>query len=98
MRCQRLAVAAAMLGPVLMASQVALAQKQGGTLKFYHRDNPPTASIHEEATVSTVNPFMAVFNNLVLFDQNKPSNSLDTIVPDLAESWSWSDDRKRVTS
>ena len=97
MRCQRLAVAAAMLGPVLMASQVALAQKQGGTLKFYHRDNPPTASIHEEATVSTVNPFMAVFNNLVLFDQNKPSNSLDTIVPDLAESWSWSDDRKRVT-
>jgi peptide/nickel transport system substrate-binding protein len=97
MRCQRLAVAAAMLGPVLMANQVALAQKQGGTLKFYHRDNPPTASIHEEATVSTVNPFMAVFNNLVLFDQNKPSNSLDTIVPDLAESWSWSDDRKRVT-
>ena len=97
MRCQRLAIAAAMLGPVLMANQFALAQKQGGTLKFYHRDNPPTASIHEEATVSTVNPFMAVFNNLVLFDQNKASNGLDTIVPDLAESWSWSDDRKRVT-
>jgi peptide/nickel transport system substrate-binding protein len=97
MRCKRLAVAAAMLGPMLMANQGALAQKHGGTLKFYHRDNPPTASIHEEATVSTINPFMAVFNNLVLFDQNKPSNSLDTIVPDLAESWSWSDDRKRVT-
>jgi len=97
MVCKRLAVAAAILGPTLMASQGAFAQKQGGTLKFYHRDNPPTASIHEEATVSTVNPFMAVFNNLVLFDQSKPSNSLDTIVPDLAESWSWSDDRKRFT-
>jgi peptide/nickel transport system substrate-binding protein len=94
---KRLALAAAMLLPLLVASQDALGQKQGGTLKFYHRDNPPTASIHEEATVSTVNPFMAVFNNLVLFDQSKPINSLDTIVPDLAESWSWSDDRRRVT-
>ena len=71
--------------------------KRGGTLKMYHRDNPPTTSIHEEATVSTVNPFMAVFNNLVLFDQNKPSNSLETILPDLAESWAWSADRKTLT-
>ena len=43
----------------------ALAQKQGGTLRIYHRDNPPSASIHEEATISTVQPFMGVFNNLV---------------------------------
>jgi peptide/nickel transport system substrate-binding protein len=42
----------------------ALAQKQGGTLRISHRDNPPSASIHEEATISTVLPFMAVFNNL----------------------------------
>jgi len=60
--------------------------KSGGTLRMYHRDNPPTTSIHEEATVSTVNPFMAVFNNLVLFDQAKPRNSLDVIVPDLAKA------------
>ena len=26
--------------------------KQGGILKIYHRDNPPSASIHEEATIS----------------------------------------------
>jgi len=71
--------------------------KSGGTLRMYHRDNPPTTSIHEEATVSTVNPFMAVFNNLVLFDQAKPRNSLETIVPDLAESWSWSADKKTIT-
>ena len=40
---------------------------------------------------------MAVFNNLVLFDQGKPSNSLDTIVPELAESWDWSADKKKIT-
>ena len=27
---------------------------------------------------------MAVFNNLVMFDQHNPQNRLDTIVPDLA--------------
>ena len=66
---------AATLAAAMLASGPAPAQKQGGTLKYYHRDNPPTASIHEEATVSTVNPFMAVFNNLVLFDQGKPSKA-----------------------
>src|SRR6516164_8769782 len=75
----------------------AAAQKQGGTLKYYHRDSPPTASIHEEATISTVNPFMNVFNNLVLFDQSKARESLDTIMPDLAESWSWDETGKRIT-
>src|SRR5438128_462053 len=88
---------AALAALLAAAATEAAAQKHGGTLKFYHRDNPPTASIHEEATVSTVNPFMAVFNNLVLFDQGKPRNGLDTIVPDLAASWSWSEDKKQVT-
>src|SRR5262245_52443694 len=40
----------------------------GGTLRISHRDNPPSASIHEEATISTVEPFMGVFNNLVPSD------------------------------
>jgi peptide/nickel transport system substrate-binding protein len=85
------------VGLIAFVSLPATAQKQGGTLKYYHRDNPPTASIHEEATISTVNPFMAVFNNLVLFDPSKPRESLDTIVPDLAESWSWDESGKRIT-
>jgi peptide/nickel transport system substrate-binding protein len=75
----------------------AAAQKQGGTLRVYHRDNPPSPSIHEEATISTVWPFMAIFNNLVLFDQSKPRNSQETLVPDLADSWTWSADKKQVT-
>src|SRR5437660_804842 len=39
----------------------AAAQKQGGSLRIYQRDNPPSASIHEEATISTVAPFMGIF-------------------------------------
>ena len=74
-----------------------LAQKQGGTLRIYHRDNPPSASIHEEATISTVQPFMGVFNNLVLFDQSKPLNTPETIVPDLAESWAWDASKTKLT-
>jgi len=75
----------------------ALAQKQGGTLRIYHRDNPPSASPHEEATISTLLPFMAIYNNLVLYDQTKDINSVDTIVPDLAESWSWDTSKTKLT-
>jgi peptide/nickel transport system substrate-binding protein len=86
------------LAAALMSlSGVALAQKSGGVLKMYHRDNPPSASPHEEATNSTVVPFMSLFNNLVLFDQGKPQNSPQDIVPDLAKSWSWSADNKDLT-
>ena len=75
----------------------ALAQKQGGILKMYHRDSPASASIHEEATYSTVTPFMPVFNNLVMYKQDVAQNSMDSIVPDLAASWSWSADGTRLT-
>src|SRR3977135_1586929 len=71
------------------AAGPAAAQKQGGTLRIYHRDNPPSASILEEATVSVNMPFMPVFNNLVMFDPAKSHESADTIVPDRATSWSW---------
>ena len=90
-------LAAASLAVVLSANVPAMAQKQGGTLRIYHRDNPPSASIHEEATISTVMPFMGLFNNLVLFDQHKKSNSMDTIVPDLAESWAWDESKTKLT-
>ncbi len=75
----------------------ALAQKSGGTLRVYNSSNPPSASILEEVTIATVMPFMAVFNNLVLLDQSKPRNSLDGIVPELAETWSWDASRTKLT-
>ena len=49
-------------------------------------------SILEEATYSTVVPMMGVFNNLVMYKQDEPQNSLQSIVPDLATDWSWSED------
>jgi peptide/nickel transport system substrate-binding protein len=71
--------------------------KHGGIWKIYHRDSPASASIHEEATYSTVIPFMPVMNNLVLYKQDVAQNSPDTIVPDLATSWSWSADNTQLT-
>ena len=93
----RLALLAASLAACIAAAPSALAQKQGGTLRVAHRDNPPSASILEESTISTVQPFMPVFNNLVLFDPHERINSTDHIVPDLADSWSWNDDKTRLT-
>src|SRR4051812_37930150 len=87
----------AVVASLVCSTGAALAQKTGGVLKMYHRDNPPTLSIHETATNSTVIPIMSVMNNLVLFDQNKPQNGPQTIVPDLAKSWSWSPDNKALT-
>ena len=64
---------------------------------MYSPDSPASMSIHEEGTISVVLPMMGVFNNLVMFDQHKRQNSLDGIVPDLAESWKWSEDGKTLT-
>jgi peptide/nickel transport system substrate-binding protein len=55
------------------------------------------ASILEEVTIATVMPFMAVFSNLVLLDQAKPRNSMDGIVPELADSWVWDASRIKLT-
>jgi peptide/nickel transport system substrate-binding protein len=81
---------------LLAASDVALAQKQGGILRVYHRDSPASASIHEEATYSVNVPFMPVFNNLVIYRQDVAQNSLESIVPELADSWAWSGDNKTL--
>src|SRR6266478_8670245 len=70
----------------------ASAQKQGGILRQYMIDSPASMSIHEEATPVATRPVMAVFNNLVLFDEHVPQNSLSSIVPDLATGWTWNED------
>jgi peptide/nickel transport system substrate-binding protein len=82
---------------LLAVSASAAAQKPGGVLRVYHRDSPASMSIIEEGSNSVSIPMMAVFNNLVVFDQHVARNSLDTIVPDLAESWSWNTDGTRLT-
>ena len=93
----RAIVAASLLLPGLAAGNPALAQKQGGTLKIYHRDSPASMSILEEATLSTSMPMMGVFNNLLLYGQHVAQNSLQAIVPELATGWSWSEDGKELS-
>ena len=75
----------------------AFAQKGGGNLRVTHRDNPPSASIHEEATISTVMPFMSVYNNLVIFDPKSKQNAPDQIVPELATEWAWNGNGTQLT-
>jgi peptide/nickel transport system substrate-binding protein len=91
---------AALIAPVwiaLLAATPAIAQKKGGTLRLYHNDNPPSTSLLEESTIASVMPFAAVFNNLVVFDPAKTQESLETVIPDLAESWSWDATNTRLT-
>ena len=82
---------------VTVFADAAWAQKAGGILRIQHMDTPPSASIHDEATVSVAVPFMGLFNNLVMFDQNVAKNSFESIVPDLATDWTWSGDGKALT-
>jgi peptide/nickel transport system substrate-binding protein len=91
------ATSIALLCIALLAATPATAQKRGGTLRLYHNDNPPSTSLLEEATIASVTPFAAVFNNLVVFDPSKPHESLETVIPDLAESWSWDSTNTKLT-
>jgi peptide/nickel transport system substrate-binding protein len=89
--------AAGSLFVAMFAADPVFAQKQGGILKMYSPDSPASMSIHEEATVFAEGPMMGVFNNLVMFDQHVPQNSLQSIVPDLATGWSWSEEGTELT-
>src|SRR6202045_2032613 len=93
----RLFALVGVLSMALIAANPALAQKQGGILRVYHRDSPASMSIHEEGTVGVIMPMMGVFNNLVIFDQHVPQNSVQSIVPELATGWAWSEDGTELT-
>src|SRR5476651_2067396 len=91
------ALATAILASLTLSTAQAAEPKHGGILKVYHRETPPSLSIHEEATFSVNAPAMGLYNNLVVYDQHKPQNSMGTIVPDLATSWAWSADNLNMT-
>ncbi len=85
------------LGTLAVSNASAAEPKHGGIFKIYERETPGGISIHEEATYSTNVPMMSVFNNLVIYDQHKAQNSMDTIKPELAESWAWNADKTQLT-
>jgi peptide/nickel transport system substrate-binding protein len=89
-------------GLVLVAALVAAvaahgqAPKRGGVLNSMVTEDPPGFSIHEAATVSTVWPMSPCYNNLVYFDPAKPQETVDTVVGELAEKWSWQDNHRNL--
>ena len=83
-RSRLLAASCGVVAAIAVAGP-ALAQKPGGVLRMFISDSPASMSIHEESTRLAGTPMMAVFNNLVVFDQHVPQNSLESIVPDLAD-------------
>src|ERR1051325_2510628 len=87
----------AALALTALVAASALAQKPGGVLRIPTSNTPASLSIHEESTRFAVTPAMGIFNNLVLFDQHVKQNNFDTIRPELAESWSWSEDGTALT-
>src|SRR5438874_2762920 len=86
---------------VLLAASVSakpgLAQQPGGILRMSHFDSPASMSMHEESTAAVNRPMMGVFNNLVIYRQDVPQNSLESIVPDLATWLSWNEDGTELT-
>jgi len=81
----------------MTAAEPVLAQKQGGILRLSHFDSPASMSILEESTRAAEQPMMHVFNNLVMYKQDVPQNSLQSIVPDLATGWSWNEEGTELT-
>jgi peptide/nickel transport system substrate-binding protein len=93
----RLLAAVGSLSLALAATDAAFAKKAGGILKLGHFDSPASMSMLEESTQAVNRPMSGVFNNLVMFKQEVRQNSLRSIVPDLATSWSWNEEGTELT-
>jgi peptide/nickel transport system substrate-binding protein len=95
---RRFGKAAAMAAAgLLLSASPGLAQRAGGTLQVYISANPSSMSIIEEVSFTTVMAAGPVFNGLVIFDPTKPIGGLDTVQPELAESWAWDASGTKLT-
>ena len=70
--------------------------RKGGVLQTLLIEDPPGLLAHESATVSNVWPISPCYSNLVLFHPLKPLESADTVIPELAERWSWQDNYRNL--
>jgi peptide/nickel transport system substrate-binding protein len=95
-RSVRLVPFALLLVIALVLPAPAQAPKHGGVLRIHPLSAPPSLSPHEESTIAAVQPASACYSNLVAFDPAKKQESLDTIVPELAEKWSWQDSYRNL--
>jgi peptide/nickel transport system substrate-binding protein len=62
-----------------------------------HFDSPASMSILEESTVAALRPVMGVFNSLVMYKQDVPQTSMQSVTPDVATSWSWTEEGTELT-
>ena len=84
---------------MILTASPALGQepRSGGWLTLRLREDlPQRFAIHESATISTMWPTMPCLSNLVLFDPLKPTHSVDTVIGELAERWSWQENYRKL--
>ena len=86
-----LALTAVLAVLVSVVAGTAQTPKYGGVLVTHPLSATPSLSPHEESTVATTQQASPCFNNLVYFDPAKTQESVDTLIPELAEKWSWQD-------
>ena len=72
------------------------APKRGGILNSLLTEDPPGLLIHESATVSNVWPMAPCYSNVVIFHPLKSLESVETVIPELAERWSWQDNFRNL--
>jgi peptide/nickel transport system substrate-binding protein len=92
------------LGCALLAVLLAVAgglasgqtPKRGCILASVLLEDPPGLMVHESATVSNVWPMSPCYSNLVYFHPLKPLDSPETVIPELAEKWSWQDNYRNL--
>jgi peptide/nickel transport system substrate-binding protein len=66
--------------------------KPGGVLtQVFFTDPSPNFDLHQTTTYTTVWPVAPCFNQLVQFHPDKPSDTPQDIIPDLAEKWEQQD-------
>jgi peptide/nickel transport system substrate-binding protein len=70
--------------------------KRGGILNSVLIEDPPGLLIHESATVSNVWPMSPCYSNLVYFNPSRPLENADTVIPELADRWSWQDNYRNL--
>jgi peptide/nickel transport system substrate-binding protein len=81
---------------LLIAPATAQTPKYGGVLVTSPLSATPSFSPHEESTVATTQQSSPCFNNLLYFDPAKKQESADTLIPELAEKWSWQDGHRNL--
>ncbi|HYB71515.1 MAG TPA: hypothetical protein VEH80_12615, partial [Candidatus Bathyarchaeia archaeon] len=71
--------------------------RYGGHLNLMQREDLPQGfAVHETSTVATSFPSLPCFNNLLVFDQTKRAETVDSLVGELAEKWTWQDNYRNL--